>query len=1117
MASKSPERSRLWKEAYPDALMAREEALLWRHPRDGKDASHHLHANGRSCERHARVGVALSGGGIRSATFGFGVLQAWAKIKEGENPEEPDKPENPEKPDDPEEPEEPEEPEKPEEREKPKALANIDVLSTVSGGGYIGSLISRLFARHEVKDTDDVARAILPARDSEDTEGSEPKDPERHIPSGAVLRWLRDNGRYIAPNGSGDLLLAGAIIVRNWLSIHVVLTTLVLAVFVGMQVVRNALHFLIPDGPDRVLHMCGARIWSNGFPPFASLEAWLTCQLPLGEAYLWWSPWLILPALVFIAAVVPFGWAYWLSADHDKQTSCPTLIYPLLGWFLIFLMALFVMLTSILVVFFKDALWSTEFFAGAPWITDAPEGIISGAAVSVAAIITFVIFLCVKHVPRIQDASGHLDDSGPRNWLSSKLRTSLVCFGVVLALAVIDTLGQTAYTMWQDPDFSLGGLLGTLLGSLVAAAAGGRRVAAYFSGKAGGSRLRPTLNHAATIAAVLLLFITLTAINALSHGIAWGFKHPRYVPEKLVAPTVASVEESVAGIWTRMKDSNSSVSNVSPRMGKLSTQTCVQGISPCLDPADFKELRFQCADCTERGERVHWGTAAALVFLVALSWLFGRTGPFLNNSTLLPLYTARLVRAYLGASNPKRIVTGEDGSRSPPRAVTRVVKSDDMKIEEQWWSIDTGCNENGAPRDDSFSKGAPLHLVNVTINESLDGKSRVQQNDRRGIGMAVGPAGISAGIRHHVVISESIRSEVEPTVIVFPEVPTSDVSEDDRSVDSPFRMFEYHTVQSSPGERRARYRGKHLTLGQWTGISGAAFSTGIGSRTSLGLSFIAGFFNVRLGFWWDSRVDPKVRGRAARSVLGKWFTHVLPVQSYLLDEFFARFHGTARQRWYLSDGGHFENLGAYELIRRRLPLIVIIDAGADPDYIHGDLGNLIRKARIDFDAEIKFLDHEALRKLRALPEGERLEDLKYFGTLEMLRRGPWDEEPIPSVDGIAPSTRLVFGPPDRPRRSLAHAALARVSYEDQSTPDSLIVYVKPTLIGAEPPDITHYQTANEDFPHQTTADQFFDEAQWESYRKLGQLIAQRVFSKGFAPYLHLRDNWPLPGNGDSTG
>lgn len=1086
MASEPPERSPLWKRAYPDALMKREEALLKRRLAD---------SNENSDEPHARLGVALSGGGIRSATFGFGVIQAFAKI---------------------------EKPEEPEGCEKPGMLAKIDVLSTVSGGGYTGSLISRLFARDEVKNANDVARALLPAREPKDTKRSESEDSKKGISPGAVLHWLRDNGRYIAPNGSGDLLLGGAIIVRNWLAIHVVLNTLVLAVFVALQVFRNALHLVPLGASGSTLLVCDAKVWPNGLPWFAAMEAWMSCHLPLGDAYLWWSPWLLLPASIFVAAVVPFAWAYWLVADDGKYLSFPQAISllrswlakrrdgkcrsklrllrkvsPLLGWLLIVLSALWLILAPIC-------------FKGAPWTIDAPEGVAAGGAVLIAGIITRVIFCCIKRASRSRGAGNQLDDPRLRHWLSSKLKTMLVWFGAALALAVIDTLGQTVYALWQAPDLSLGAWLGTLIAGLVAAAAGGRRIAVYFSGKAGGTRVRPTLNQGAMIAAVLLCAVVLTAINALSHGIAWGFKHPYQVPEKLVAPPVASVEDSLAGIRARLVE----LGSLAPGNGNSAEiRTCAPGASPCFEHSGLEKLRFRCADCAKPGERVLGVTIIALMLSGVLSYLFGRSWPFLNNSTLLPLYTARLVRAYLGASNSKRIGAGRDENGSTPVAVTQVMEGDDMEIGERWWSIDTRGNENDTSQDDPcvrdpFIKGAPLHLVNVTINESLDAKSRLQQNDRRGISMAAGPAGISAGVRHHVVLSEPTRSEESKlTAIVFPE--------NDDSSGGPFRMFEYAS-ESGSDKSRVHYGGRHLSLGQWAGISGAAFSTGMGSRTSLGLSFIAGFFNVRLGFWWDSGVDPARRGRTVRSRLGECFTRAFPVQSYLLDEFFARFHGTARRWWHLSDGGHFENTGAYELIRRRLPLIVIIDAGADPDYACEDLANLIRKARIDFDAEIEFLDAEALRALRGHGERESFGSLAYFGTLEMLRRGPWSEAPIPSTGGTTPATQPVFGPSDRSRRSLAHAALAWVRYEGRSKPHSLLVYIKPTLVGDETPDIAHYHTANQNFPQQTTTDQFFDEAQWESYRKLGELITERVFPNGFAPYLKLCKDGPLPGNAESA-
>lgn len=210
------------------------------------------------------------------------------------------------------------------------------------------------------------------------------------------------------------------------------------------------------------------------------------------------------------------------------------------------------------------------------------------------------------------------------------------------------------------------------------------------------------------------------------------------------------------------------------------------------------------------------------------------------------------------------------------------------------------------------------------------------------------------------------------------------------------------------------------------------------------------------------------------------------VQSYLLSEFVSRFYGTSRKHWYLSDGGHFENMGGYELIRRRLARIVLVDAEADPDYTFDGLANLIRKARLDFGAEIEFLTEPALDE--AVPASHR----RLFGTLEQLRRGKWGQEPV--KERLLDQLRLtVEEPVDRARHSLAHAALARVTFVDDPEWHGWLLYLKPTLVGDEPADLVEYHRAHPPFPQETTGDQFFDEAQWESYRMLGYHIARDVF------------------------
>ena len=138
---------------------------------------------------------------------------------------------------------------------------------------------------------------------------------------------------------------------------------------------------------------------------------------------------------------------------------------------------------------------------------------------------------------------------------------------------------------------------------------------------------------------------------------------------------------------------------------------------------------------------------------------------------------------------------------------------------------------------------------------------------------------------------------------------------------------------------------------------------------------------------------------------------------------------------YLSDGGHFENLGLYEMVLRRCRHIVVLDSGADPAFSYEDLGNAVRKIRIDLRIPIDFPDEY---------------------TQPMLQR----------------KKRCAVG-------------TIRYSEVDGLCPDGLLIYIKPMLLGDEPPDVESYAVAHPDFPHQSTANQWFDESQTESYRMLG--------------------------------
>ena len=393
----------------------------------------------------------------------------------------------------------------------------------------------------------------------------------------------------------------------------------------------------------------------------------------------------------------------------------------------------------------------------------------------------------------------------------------------------------------------------------------------------------------------------------------------------------------------------------------------------------------------------------------------------------------RLNRAYLGASN-----------RARHKGTTRISET---------------LPEDGIALADyePFANGGPLHLINVTLNETVSGTSQLEQRDRKGRPLALGPGGMSVGRWDHALWNRGQRGRSLRAIA---------------STDRVGRPMVF------PSDNQ-HFDVEELGLGEWISISGAAVTTGIGSRTSLALTLLLGLANVRLGYWWDSR--PGGGGAVTGGAAGwtkRVFTalsRVQPVYVYLLKELLARFPGPAARLWYLSDGGHFENTGAYELIRRRLRNILICDAGCDPEYKFQDLANLVRKVRMDFDAEIVFYSGAQLDEL--LPGTIR----PYFGTQADFQRLHESAE----------------RPPETPKHAVPHALLAAVFYRDperhKKRADSVIVILKPMVAGDEPSDVVEYWRAHKRFPHESTADQFFDEAQWESYRRLGEHMASHIF------------------------
>lgn len=219
-----------------------------------------------------------------------------------------------------------------------------------------------------------------------------------------------------------------------------------------------------------------------------------------------------------------------------------------------------------------------------------------------------------------------------------------------------------------------------------------------------------------------------------------------------------------------------------------------------------------------------------------------------------------------------------------------------------------------------------------------------------------------------------------------------------------------------------------LRLSSALTASAAAFNSQMG-RISVDLgpavTFLMTAFNLRLGLW----VPRPKQGQAQTE-------RVLLPGLFLLSEMFGR-SNTDGDYLHLSDGNHFENFGLYELVRRHCRYLVVSDCGADPEVAFDDLANVIRRVREDFGVEIE-LEIDPLR---------------------------------PGEDGLAKQ----------------HGVVGTVHYNGLGGMDKgTILYLKPALTRDEPPDVLQYHTRNQAFPHEPTSDQFYDEAQWESYRRLGE-------------------------------
>lgn len=253
---------------------------------------------------------------------------------------------------------------------------------------------------------------------------------------------------------------------------------------------------------------------------------------------------------------------------------------------------------------------------------------------------------------------------------------------------------------------------------------------------------------------------------------------------------------------------------------------------------------------------------------------------------------------------------------------------------------------------------------------------------------------------------------------------------------------------------------KGLTLSAAVATSGAAASSSMGAYTNSALRFILSVLNIRLGYWIINPMffDPIRRtlmmrvGRLFSVGVGRFFQELLGLITYKTSYV------------YLSDGGHIENLGIYELIRRQCRLIIVGDGECDVDYTFQGLADALRLIRVDFGISIEM---DGLDKIR---NGE-----------QQFARGT-----IEYPDGRL--GYLIYLKSSLLGDDMVQATVAGDAY-----------FTSPLRADVRRFDelgyIAHYKAKHPTFPQESTGDQCFDETQFECYRALGYLIADRAFTR----------------------
>ena len=880
------------------------------------------------------AGLAFSGGGIRSATFNLGILQALAEHK---------------------------------------LLRDFDYLSTVSGGGYIGGWFSKWLKEETVNEKGDIV--TLEAKLTPGSKAAPVTDEPDQI------KFLRQYSNYLTPKTgmfSADTWSVIATYVRNtmlnlsilialmaaFLVLPRVLTLLVsnykgqhgmLFLLIGLAAFLWVVYFIAlsisitpdPESRDPIFSQTQGSIIRHIVVPLmlAGFAGSIGLWEAMGDINDSWDPFVKELYDPGDPPTIQFLW-------DEKRRVFEFALLPGIVYFLVWL-----------------AGWATAQYRSdqsdqekVKWTNLGKEGLghllFAILALGLGSLLVFLTLAWLE--PRVH-ASALLNHSS--NLVGFGMPLLLCIFGITMVLLVglIGRLYTDSSREWWS---RLGGWTIILVLSWV-----GVFVVAFY--------VPPTLFW----------------INA--NAPAWG---AAVIASGWLGTTIAGV---LAGAGRATGDRKGTpwlefLAQIAPYVFTLGIVTAIATLVHFASvPTGMEGMNLQDANLPQYIDRYLRDIEASnmghlfiimgafLVVGLLLAWRVD-----INKFSLYMMYRNRLVRAYLGASSKQR----------RPHPFTAFDPKDDPGFEEFF-------------KPDGAKTQKPYHIVNAALN-LVKGKELAWQT-RKASGFVFTPAFCG----------------FEMPSMPYAGGPTAS----QHAARGCFRP----TAQFGAKHTRVNDEDAGTKLGMAMAVSGAAVSPSMGYHSSPPLAFLMTIFNVRLGRWCPNPRSQKLWKHSGPQVGLFW----------LIAELFGLTDADA-DFLYLSDGGHFENLGIYELVRRRCRLIVVVDAGADGKMNFEDLGNAIRKCYTDLSIEID------------------------------INVGTIDREPAVEF-------------------SKAHCVAGKILYGkvDLGAPDGTLLYIKPSLTGKELADVLNYRKTDPNFPHQGTVDQWFDETEFESYRSLGYHIGNTAVDK----------------------